>query len=84
MNPFQNPIHWTRQHQLAWIIVSTFGAILGLLLGFSHSPGFSAPQVWGAFVDWLSFPKTYWRWPIFGFLGTGIIFYAAQLFRRSN
>jgi hypothetical protein len=84
MNPLQNPLRWTRPHRLAWAITSAVGAVAGLLFGFIHSPAFSGPQTWGAFVAWLSFPELYWRWPLFGFLGTGFAFYAAQLVRRTN
>jgi hypothetical protein len=35
-----NPLHWTRQHQLAWAVISVLGAVLGALLGFIHSPFF--------------------------------------------
>jgi hypothetical protein len=82
MNPLQNPLLWTRQHQLAWAVISVAGAVAGLLLGFIHSS--SEPQTWDLFVAWLSFPELYWRWPLFGFLGTGLTFYVAQLLRRSN
>ena len=50
MNPLQNPLLWTRRHQLAWAVVSAVGAVAGLLFGFIHSPAFSGPQTWGAFV----------------------------------
>jgi len=84
MNPLQNPLLWTRQHQVAWVVISAVGAVTGLLLGFMHSPAFSEPQAWRAFVAWLSFPELYWPWPVFGFLGTGLAYYAVQLFRTSN
>jgi len=84
MNPFQNPLLWTRQHKLAWIIMSGVGAAAGALGAFIHSPAFYQPQTWSAILAWLSLPETYWRWPLLGFFGTGLTFYAVQLFRRSN
>jgi fructose-specific phosphotransferase system IIC component len=79
-----NPLHWKREHQLAWAIVSAVGAGLGLILGFIHSPFFSMSQTWQALTMWLSSLDSYWPWPLFGFLITGVTFYAVQLFRSSN
>jgi len=84
VNPFQNPLHWTRQHQLVWGGLSAFGAILGLLLGYIHSPYFSLVQNKQAFTAWLSISESYWSWPLFGFLVSSVTFYLAQLFRTSN
>jgi hypothetical protein len=75
---------WTRSHQLASAVMSLVGAVAAVLFGFIHSPAFYGPETWGAFMAWLSFPESYWRWPLVGFLGTGLAFYAAQLIRRSN
>lgn len=74
-------MQWKRQHQFTLVIISAFGAILGLLLAFIRSPLFSMPQPWQAFVAWLAFPQSYWPWPLLGFLITGLAFYAAQLIR---
>jgi len=79
-----NPLHWTREHQLALVVMSAFGAILGLLLGFIHSLVFSSTQAGQGFAAWLLFPESHWPWPLFGFLITGLTFYAAQLLRSSN
>ena len=79
-----NPLHWTRQHQLAWAIMCVFGAVLGAMLGFIHSPFFSIMQPWQVFAEWLSRPQSYWLWSLLGFLITGLTFYTAQLFRKSN
>jgi hypothetical protein len=79
-----NPLHWTREHKIAWAVVCAFGAVLGVLLGFIHSPLFSLTQPWQVFVAWLSIPQAYWRWPVLCFLISGLTFYAAQLFRKSN
>jgi hypothetical protein len=84
MNPFQDPLHWTRRNQLVWLGISVFGAALGVMLEFIHSPFFSLTRSRGAFIAWLSVPQSYWSWAIFGFLITAAIFYAAQLFRTSN
>ena len=79
-----NPLHWTREHQLAWAIVCAFGTVLGVLLGFIHSPYFSMTQPSQVFMGWLSMPQSYWRWPVLGFVISGLIFYAVQLLRKSN
>ena len=79
-----NPLHWTRQHQLAWAVISVLGAALGALLGFIHSSFFSIMQPWQVFVEWLSRPQSYWLWPSFGLVIAGLTFYAAQLFRKAN
>ena len=79
-----NPLHWTREHQIAWAVVSVFGAVLGLLTGFIHSPFFSLQRSWQPFALWLSGPEAHWPWPVCGFLVTGFTFYVAQLFRSSN
>jgi hypothetical protein len=79
-----NPLHWKREHLVAWGVVCAFGAVLGVLLNFIHSPFFSFTQPWQVFAPWVSSPQSYWRWPLLGFLITGVTFYAAQLFRKSN
>jgi hypothetical protein len=79
-----NPLHWTRPHQLAWAIVCLSGAVLGVLLTFIHSPLFWMAQPWPVFAEWLSRPQSYWLWSLLGFVVSGLIFYAAQLFRKSN
>ena len=79
-----NPLHWQREHQVAWIVTNLVGAFLGLLLGFIDFPPFSLWEKSHVFATWLSFPKSYWLWPSLGFLITGMVFYAAQLLRSSN
>ena len=79
-----NPLHWTREHQLSWAIISAVGAVSGILMGFIHSPYFSLTQPWNVFLEWLSSPQYYWPWSLFSFFITGIIFYTVQLFRKSN
>ncbi len=56
MNLLQNPLHWTREHQFAWAVVCAFGAVLGMLLGFIHSPFFSFTRPWQVFAGWLPVP----------------------------
>jgi hypothetical protein len=79
-----NPLHWTRQHQLAGAVMCAVGAVLGVLLSFIHSPFFTMTEPWQVFLQWLSAPQSYWTWPLFGFLISGLTFYAVQLFRKSN
>jgi hypothetical protein len=79
-----NPLRWTREHQLAWIVISATGAVFGVLIGYTHSALFSVPQTWQVIVEWLSVPGFYWQWPVVSFLITGLTFYVVQLFRSSN
>ena len=51
--PVANPLHWTREHQIAWAVVCAFGAIAGLLLGFIHSRIFLTSQPSHEFMVWL-------------------------------
>ena len=74
-----NPLHWKREHQHAWIVISVTGAIAGLLFGSIHSPFFAILQTWPAFGAWLSLPGSYWLWPTLGFFITAVTFYAVQL-----
>jgi len=77
-----NPLHWKREHQRAWAVMCAFGAVLGVLLAFIHSPFFSVTQPWqlSVFVEWLLLPQSYWPWPLLGFLMSRLIFYAVITF----
>jgi hypothetical protein len=79
-----NPFHWTRQHRLAWLIVSLAGAVAGVLFAFIRSPFFFDPRGWSSFGVWLLSPGAYWKWAPGGFLVTAGLFYLVQLFRESN
>ena len=60
------------------------GAIAGALFGFIHSPYFEILGRWQVFAAWLSHPASYWPWPLFGLIITGLTFYGLQLLRSSN
>ncbi len=77
-----NPLRWKLEYQLACAAVCATGGVLGVLLGFIHSPSFSTSQPWHVFVEWLWFPQSYWRWPLFAFLISGLTFYAVHLLKR--
>jgi hypothetical protein len=79
-----NPLHWTLQHRMAWLIVSVTGAFAGVLFAFIHSSFFFAPQGWQVLEAWLLSPEFYWVWAISGFFVTALLFYLAQLGRSSN
>lgn len=79
-----NPWHWTREHQLALIIVSLVGMAAGVLFGFIHSPYFAIFGTWQVFATWLSHPALYWPWPLSGLVLTAVGFYGVQLLRNSN
>jgi hypothetical protein len=55
-----------------------------VLFGYIHSPYFAIVGPGQAFGAWLSHPALYWAWPLFGFIGSGVVFYGIQLFRTSN
>jgi hypothetical protein len=84
VNPLQNPLHWQREHLIAWAVVCAFGAVAGLLLGFIDSPFFLTSQPSQGFAVWLSSPQSHWQWPLCGILISGLVFYAAQLLRKTN
>ncbi len=79
-----NPFRWTRQHRMAWLIVSMTGAVAGVLFAYIQSPFFFAPRGWRIFEAWLWTPSTYWVWPVAGFFVTATLFYLAQLGRAAN
>lgn len=79
-----NPLHWTREHRIAWTVVSLFGALLGVMCGFINSPDFSLTQGTQSFMSWLGRPVPHWPWALYGFLISASLFYLAQLFRRTN
>ena len=79
-----NPLLWRRDHQLALVIISLTGAVAGVLFGFIHSPYFEILGRWQVFAAWLSHPASYWPWPLFGLIITGLTFYGLQLLRSSN
>src|ERR1700691_2489951 len=56
-NLLQDPVLWTRQHKLAWIIMSLVGALAGVLGAFIRSPTFCQPQTSGALAAWLADPR---------------------------
>jgi predicted branched-subunit amino acid permease len=60
-----NPWHWNRVHQVAWIVSSAIGALVGLMLAFTHSPLFFVSQTLHTFVVWISLPKLYWQMRVY-------------------
>ena len=76
-----NPLHWKREHQIAWAITMLAGAAAGMILGWFASP-FS--HLWGAntgflFLAWLHYPVTYWPWLLGGAIAGGLTYYASDL-----
>jgi len=51
-----NPIYWTLQHRVAWLIVSVTGAVAGVLFAYIQSPFFFTPQGWQVLEAWLRSP----------------------------
>jgi hypothetical protein len=79
-----NPFHWTMRHRSAWMIVSSTGAVAGVLFDYIPSPFLFAAEGWRLFEAWLWSPEIYWTWAISGFFPTAVLFYVAQLGRASN
>ena len=76
-----NPIYWTRQHPVAWLIVSFTGAVASVLFAFIRSPYLFDPRGWSEFETWLLSPEMYWKWPPAGLLVAAGLFYLVQLLR---
>lgn len=81
-----NPLHWKRQHQIAWIITFAAGGLLGMIFGWLVSP-FS--HVWGAdtatmFLAWLHYPAGYWPWVAIGAVTGGMAYYSGDLLTGAN
>ena len=79
-----NPLRWTREHKIVWLGISVIGALAGILLAYIESPLFSLSRGDATLTRWLLEPGHYWRWALDGFLATAIVFYGAQLFRKTN
>jgi predicted branched-subunit amino acid permease len=79
-----NPFRWTLTHQIAWLVVSLVGALLGVMLAFIHSDGFELAGPSQPLQPWLAHPESYEGWALACFFITAMLFYGAQLFRQSN
>jgi hypothetical protein len=76
-----NPLHWERQHLVAWGVITILGALVGMLFGWLLSP-FSRVQevdVGTFFIAWLHYPVAYWPWLAFGAIFAALAFYAGNL-----
>ena len=80
-----NRIDWSAKRKVAGVLFLILGALAGIFFAWLESP-FRAlslrslsgewadyPQV---FLTWLSHPRLYWLWPMFGSLAAAICFYA--------
>jgi hypothetical protein len=80
-----NPIDWSARRKVAGVLFVILGALAGIIVAWLGSP-FRAlslhslsgewadyPQV---FLNWLSHPRLYWPWPVFGSAAAAIGFYA--------
>ena len=63
-----NPLHWKREHQLAWLLTSLLGAFS---ISYYH---WSYISFWG----WV-YADLWWYYPMSGFVVTGVIFYTVRL-----
>ncbi len=79
-----NPLRWSRDHQVACVVVCSLGAVFGLFVGFfsvvaTARSGFTAGAL---FKFWIQRPDLYWPWPTFGAVIAGLAFYAVRILRR--
>jgi hypothetical protein len=88
-----NPLRWSREHQLAWVLICLIGGIVGLLFAWFQSPlyAISHASLSGEFANstrmffvWLQNVGLYWPWPMFGAFISGMAFYVFELLRISN
>lgn len=76
-----NPFNWKREHQVAFLVFTFLGVVIGMMIGwlwspFSHAQG-SAVGI--AFALWLQYPGSYWPWATFGALIGALGFYGCRL-----
>jgi len=82
-----NPLKWSRQHQIAGVLASLMGALVGLLFAWLESPfrRMSLQSLSGEWADYsgvfLLWVKNglYQPWPILGAIVSALMFYFWRL-----
>jgi hypothetical protein len=79
-----NPFRWSREHQVACIVVCLLGTAFGLFVGFFTvvATARSSLPAGTLFKFWIQRPDLYWPWPTFGAVIAGLAFYAVRTFRH--
>lgn len=85
-----NPLKWTREHRVAWVISCAVGGLLGIQAAWYGSrlrvisdQLTSGNDPVGFFLFWLRTPHLYWPWPVMGALVVGLSFYVLKLWRSN-
>lgn len=75
-----NPLRWSREHQIALLLLIAIGAALGVVIGFF---AWSAGRDRGTFSYYLTYPSYngVYYWGVFGAVIGGGIMYAIKLVR---
>ena len=78
-----NPLRWTREHQLAWIIACLLGAVAGLAYSFIYWQfrGYEGFVPASTIIVFLSHPIFYWPWLVIGAVMGMLAFYLARLLK---
>jgi hypothetical protein len=80
-----NPLHWKKQHQLAWAISILAGGVGGLIFAWLVSPFSRAGQVDALLLlAWLHFPLAYLPFVAAGAVTAGLAYYSADLLTGAN
>ena len=76
-----NPLHWKKQHQLAWLVTMVAGGLAGLIFGWLVSPFSRVPgdEMGVLFIAWAHNPVGYWPWVAIGAVTGGLAYYSADL-----
>ena len=79
-----NPLRWSRELKIAWLVLSLAGGLTGLFLAVVlTSPG--SAMVMGNYLPTLLLhPDLYWPFPTFGFFIAALVFYGIHLLTRSE
>jgi hypothetical protein len=78
-----NPFRWSREQQVAGLVVCLLGAAFGLFIGFFTVARSSLPA--GAlFKVWIQRPDLYWPCPAFGAVIAALTFYATRMIRQPH
>ena len=68
-----NPLHWKREHQIAFLVAAVFGAGMGIFIGMRQVEPSTSP-------DWLHVAS----WGVAGAMLAGAGAYVRQLIRNKN
>ena len=88
-----NPLRWSREHQVAGVLICLIGAFAGTFFAWMESPirRLSLSNIsgeWsdytGVFLMWLQHGHLYWLWAVLGAAIAGLAFYVVRLLMPSD